>query len=95
MSLYVFARLSIHLWCSGNNKLLQNYFAEQQETLQYILQKCMLVSVLYLAKESQMIMQTASTDPLWGNDQNLWCKNDITFVTVQKTAFGVRANVFG
>lgn len=55
----------------------------------------MLVSVLYLAKESQMIMQTASTDPLWGNDQNLWCKNDITFVTVQKTAFGVRANVFG
>lgn len=60
-----------------------------------ILQKCMLVSVLYLAKESQMIMQTASTDPLRGNDQNLWCKNDITFVTVQKTAFGARANVFG
>jgi len=74
---------------------IRNYFTEQQETLQCILQKCILVPVLYLSKEIQIRMQTASIGPFQGKYQNLWCKNDITLVTVQKTAFGTRANVFG
>lgn len=72
-----------------------NYFTEQQETLQYILQKRMLVSVLHLGKEIQMIMQIASIGPLQGNDKTLWCKNVVTLVTVQKTAFRASSNVLG
>lgn len=55
-SVCVFARFFIHLWCSGNNRLSWKYFIEQQDTPQYILQKFMLVSVLFLGKETQMIM---------------------------------------